>query len=224
MDPVKCGKFIASKRKLLHMTQLELGNKIHVTDKAISKWERGLGLPDINLLEPLSEVLHVSVNELIKSEDGANEASNDSIKEVINLANVEKEKYKKKLCKNMIVIFFTICLFICMLYLLIVGAKGIWIFSGLFAFFFSIVYFLRVVFVSNKYSDILLFLSLSLALITLLAEYGQVREWVVYEDWGALLDVVPTMYHLLIVVTAFGITFNFLSIGIAYWKKKESNR
>lgn len=42
MDPVKCGNFIASKRKLLHMTQLELGNKIHVTDKAISKWERGV--------------------------------------------------------------------------------------------------------------------------------------------------------------------------------------
>lgn len=50
------------------MTQVELAEKIHVTDKAISRWERGLGFPDIQTLEPLAQVLGISVLELMRSE------------------------------------------------------------------------------------------------------------------------------------------------------------
>ncbi|MFR3343047.1 MAG: helix-turn-helix domain-containing protein [Anaerobutyricum sp.] len=50
------------------MTQAELAEKIHVTDKAISRWERGLGFPDIQTLEPLAQVLGISVLELMRSE------------------------------------------------------------------------------------------------------------------------------------------------------------
>ena len=49
MDNNKIGKFIASVRKEKNLTQQELGNKLFVTDKAVSKWERGLSLPDISL-------------------------------------------------------------------------------------------------------------------------------------------------------------------------------
>ena len=50
MDASKFGKFISEKRKALVMTHTDLGNKLMVTDKAVSKWERGLGFPDIKTL------------------------------------------------------------------------------------------------------------------------------------------------------------------------------
>ena len=59
MDAKKLGLFIAQLRKEQNMTQADLARKLQVTDKAISKWERGLGLPDINSIEPLAEALGV---------------------------------------------------------------------------------------------------------------------------------------------------------------------
>lgn len=69
MDAVKIGKFISEKRKRLNMTQSVLASKLHITDKAVSKWERGLSLPDISIIIPLSEILNVSLYELLKGED-----------------------------------------------------------------------------------------------------------------------------------------------------------
>ena len=68
MDAHKFGNFVAITRKENHMTQAELASKLQVTDKAVSRWERGLGFPDINTLEPLAEALGLSVLELMKSE------------------------------------------------------------------------------------------------------------------------------------------------------------
>lgn len=56
MDNNKIGKFISNKRKELGLTQEELGEKLYVTDKAVSKWERGVSLPDITLLTELSKI------------------------------------------------------------------------------------------------------------------------------------------------------------------------
>ena len=68
MEAKKFGQFIAGIRKEKKMTQAELAGKIHVTDKAISRWERGLGFPDIQTLEPLAQALGISVLELMRSE------------------------------------------------------------------------------------------------------------------------------------------------------------
>lgn len=65
MDTQKIGNFIAKKRKEKNMSQRELAEYLHITDKAISKWERGLSLPDITILIPLSEVLNVSLYNLL---------------------------------------------------------------------------------------------------------------------------------------------------------------
>ena len=62
------GQFIATIRKEKKMTQAELAKQIHVTDKAISRWERGGGFPDIQTLEPLAQALGISVLELMRSE------------------------------------------------------------------------------------------------------------------------------------------------------------
>lgn len=68
MDAKRFGQFIAGIRKEKKMTQAELAQQIHVTDKAISRWERGLGFPDIQTLEPLAQALGISVLELMRSE------------------------------------------------------------------------------------------------------------------------------------------------------------
>lgn len=65
MDAMKTGSFIAKKRKERNMSQRELAEYLHITDKAISKWERGLSFPDITVLIPLSEVLNVSLYDLL---------------------------------------------------------------------------------------------------------------------------------------------------------------
>ena len=69
MDNNKIGKFIASRRKELGLTQQALADKLFVTDKAISKWERGLSLPDITLLEKLSKILKVDIEDLLSGEE-----------------------------------------------------------------------------------------------------------------------------------------------------------
>lgn len=68
MDIIKTGKFIAEKRKEKGLRQQDLADKLHITDKAVSKWERGLACPDISLLVPLAEALGISVMELLKGE------------------------------------------------------------------------------------------------------------------------------------------------------------
>lgn len=68
MDAKKFGAFIASIRKENNMTQMDLARKLQVTDKAVSKWERGLGFPDINSIEALADALGVSVLEIMRSE------------------------------------------------------------------------------------------------------------------------------------------------------------
>ncbi len=55
MDTKRFGAFISERRKEHHMTQADLAGKVGVTDKAVSRWERGLGFPDINTMEPLAE-------------------------------------------------------------------------------------------------------------------------------------------------------------------------
>lgn len=68
MDSRVFGRFIAEIRKEKDMTQAELAGMIGVTDKAVSRWERGVGFPDINTLEPLAKALDVSVLELMRSQ------------------------------------------------------------------------------------------------------------------------------------------------------------
>lgn len=69
MDSKKTGLLIAKKRQQLNMTQKELAKRLYITDKAISKWERGLSFPDITLLIPLTEILNISLYELLKGEE-----------------------------------------------------------------------------------------------------------------------------------------------------------
>lgn len=94
MDQEKIGKFIASLRKEKSMTQVELASKLGVSNKSISKWERGICMPDLSLFFPLCELLDINVNELLS---GEKIKSNDKRIErnIINTIKYSNEKIKK---------------------------------------------------------------------------------------------------------------------------------
>lgn len=97
MDNNKIGKFIAHLRREKGLTQQQLGEKLFVTDKAVSKWERGLSLPDITLLEKLAYELEVDVSEILQGKRG--KKKNIDIQEEINrvIAEIEEQQHIKKL-------------------------------------------------------------------------------------------------------------------------------
>ena len=69
MDCKKIGEYIQRKRKAIKITQQELGDKLGVTDKAVSKWETGIALPDVSLYKELCEILNITIEELLNGED-----------------------------------------------------------------------------------------------------------------------------------------------------------
>lgn len=113
MNQEKIGKFIAELRKENNLTQTQLAEKLNITKNAVSKWERGLSLMDISLLKPLSEILGVSVSELLNGKR-IEKVDNNIINETITASTriyVKKEKHR--LVKRMALIFlaFVILLF-----------------------------------------------------------------------------------------------------------------
>lgn len=68
MDQVKIGQFIAQMRKKKEMTQQQLADELHISNKTVSKWETGKGMPEVSLMMPLCETLGISVNELLSGE------------------------------------------------------------------------------------------------------------------------------------------------------------
>ena len=68
MDEKRLGSFIAQRRKALDMTQKDLAEKLHVTDKAVSKWERDLSCPDVQTLPRLAQILDLTVEELLQAQ------------------------------------------------------------------------------------------------------------------------------------------------------------
>ena len=85
------GAFIAESRKGAGLTQRELAERLHVTDKAVSKWERGLSYPDVTLLEPLAEVFGLGVEELVACEKRKEEPPVKAVLE-ISRENLSKER------------------------------------------------------------------------------------------------------------------------------------
>ena len=75
MDSYKIGRFIAENRKKLDMTQVQLGEKLGVTGKTVSRWENGNYMPDLSLLQPLAKELGITLNELLRGEYIAQETA-----------------------------------------------------------------------------------------------------------------------------------------------------
>ena len=110
MDLVKIGKYIASKRKALGLTQVQLAEKLGMSNKSVSKWERGVCLPDVSVYMELCEILGISLNEFIAGEDLRQESVVSQSEE--NLLQITRDSKLRKR-KMQIIIGLLICLLVC---------------------------------------------------------------------------------------------------------------
>lgn len=103
MDLVKIGKYIAEKRKALGMTQKQLAEKLGMSDKSVSKWERGVCLPDVSVYLELCKILGITINEFLAGEDISEENLTEKAED--NLIQVAKDsKHRQKHLKGMIAV------------------------------------------------------------------------------------------------------------------------
>ena len=86
MNKERLGDFIGSERKNLGLTQRDLAARLHVTDKAVSKWERGLSYPDVTLLEPLAAALDLTVEELMACRRQAAKGAEETMQSLLDIS------------------------------------------------------------------------------------------------------------------------------------------
>ena len=122
MNQEKIGKFIANLRKEKNMTQQELAKKLGVTDRAISKWENGRGLPDYSLLQDLCDTLSISINEFFSGEKISKEDYETKAEE--NMSKLINDNYSEKKKINWI-----IAISVAIVYLSISIIFDIWAYS-----------------------------------------------------------------------------------------------
>ena len=106
MDLIKIGKFIADSRKKKGITQEELAEKLYITDRAVSKWERGLSLPDADKMLELCNILDINVNELLNGEKINMKDYEKKLEEnLIEMAKIKEEKDKQLLALEYVIGF-----------------------------------------------------------------------------------------------------------------------
>lgn len=97
MDQVKIGKFIAECRKKNNLTQMQLAEKLNITDRAVSKWETGKSMPDSSIMLELCNVLNISVNDLLNGEVVIMENYKEKTEELLLEMAKQKEESDKRL-------------------------------------------------------------------------------------------------------------------------------
>lgn len=107
MDQEKIGKFIKQLRENKKLTQEELGNMLNVSGKSVSKWERGIHLPDISNMQILTDIFDISINELLSGEK--NPSIEKSNKNYINFLKISAYKEKVKYIKYLVFIVLFFC-------------------------------------------------------------------------------------------------------------------
>jgi transcriptional regulator with XRE-family HTH domain/DNA-directed RNA polymerase subunit RPC12/RpoP len=101
MNQIKIGKFIAECRKEVNLTQMQLAEKLGITDRAVSKWERGIAMPDSSIMLELCDMLKISVNELLKGERITMENNNEKNQELLLEMSKEIQQKNKIIWTNM---------------------------------------------------------------------------------------------------------------------------
>ena len=150
MDQIKIGKFIAQQRKNNNLTQMQLAEKLNITDRAVSKWENGKAMPDSSIMLELCKELKISVNELLSGE--VLEMNNYNEIAELNLLEMKKQKEEsdKRLLNMEIVImimgliFYTALVVIACVIKMPNWARYVIIFGGLFVFLVATLFSVRI--------------------------------------------------------------------------------
>lgn len=124
MDLEKIANLIKTKRKEKNLTQAQLAEQIHVTEKAVSRWETSRGTPDISLLLPLSKALGISVSEILSGKE--DKKADENIKDIMNYLDSRKKRFNTKY------LILSICIYFITLFCYLAYLKNIY--SGFFAY------------------------------------------------------------------------------------------
>lgn len=111
MNLIKIGKYIAEKRKKIGITQRQLAEQLNMSDKSVSKWERGVCLPDVSVYIELCQILGISINEFLAGEDIAQENIEKMSEEnIIGVAtdNKQKQKHLKVIISALLVVLLAV--------------------------------------------------------------------------------------------------------------------
>lgn len=113
MELIKIGKFISETRKKKNLTQEELAEKLYITDRAVSKWERGLSLPDADKMLELCNILDINVNELLNGEKiNMKDYEKKTDELLVELAKQEELKNKKMITDMYVLVITTVVFYI----------------------------------------------------------------------------------------------------------------
>ena len=99
MDQIKIGKFIAECRKKVNLTQMQLAEKLNITDRAVSKWERGISMPDSALMLELCDILNITVNDLLNGEIVCMDKYNQELENTLLDVIKQKQENDKRLLR-----------------------------------------------------------------------------------------------------------------------------
>lgn len=128
MDQVKIGQFIAECRKKNNLTQMQLAEKLNITDRAVSKWENGRSMPDSSIMLELCDVLKITVNELLSGEKIVMEDNNQNNERLLLEMAKEIERKNKTIWVSMWAIMITcmIGLFVSLAIAAFLIPEGVW--------------------------------------------------------------------------------------------------
>ena len=127
MDLEKTGELIATKRKEKGMTQKQLGEILTVSDRTVSKWERGVGFPDVSLVEPLSEALDLSILDIFRGEiQNPNPQEENTAREILNICSPQIQA-QARCNRKILTISASMVFLLLMIPLLLTAFQGRWI-------------------------------------------------------------------------------------------------
>ena len=135
MNQLKIGRFISGCRKEKNLTQMQLAEKLCITDKAISKWERGIAMPDVSIMVELCDILGVGVNELLSGEKICMENNEQKNEQLLLEMAKELEKKSKTIWNAMwtIMTVSIIGLFVGLAIIAFFMPEGPWMLVAIFA-------------------------------------------------------------------------------------------
>ena len=216
MDAKQLGTFIAERRKELGFTQAQLAEKIHMTDKAVSRWERGVGLPDITSLEPLANALEVSLVQLLQTKSNFTETIKTNDAERLLVTTIQLSKRSNSLTKvfggSVLCVFFVVAFFLtiamvidwpAMVYPVCSIVAGLIAFGGpIWKLSFSVK-------ISSATVSVI---SLGFALVSVAVQVFSIANEVRTNDWWALIDTMDALAVVIVLFAAISVSLNVVML------------
>ena len=222
MDAKTLGDFIAGRRRELGLTQAQLAGRLYLTDKAVSRWERGVGLPDLATLEPLAAALKVSLAELMtaRRQPQPLPEAEEAAAQTLALARQSRSAGQRALwwaCAACLGLFGAVAVFLVWLLAVsgpVVAASVASLLLGLGAWSVPLVQLAR-----RRCTPAGCIFSLGLALAALAAQLADIFAQVRERDWSALMDTIGPLLAVVVLFCAATLALNLLAAALGQKRK-----